>query len=106
MSKMGSKIAIIMGLVTAGSVASADSAPSTNSLFENSEETQCTLQVVVRPIAPASEVLSKETINKFIPTNMTPGGNANLFAAQFSSGVGQKLSQDILAGDFFKISVL
>jgi hypothetical protein len=100
MFKMGTKITITVGLIVVGSVASADS------LFENSDETQCTLQVVVRPVLPPNQILSKETINKFIPTNMTPGANANLFAAQFSTGVGQKISEDIVAGDLVRSSFL
>jgi len=100
MFNRGTKITITLGLMIAGSLASADS------LFENSDETQCTLQVVVRPVIPPSQLLSKETINKYIPTNMTPGANANLFAAQFGSGVGQKISEDIVAGDLFRSSVL
>lgn len=100
MFKTGANLTLTLGLLVTSGVASADS------LFENNDETQCTLQVVVRPVLPANQVLSKDTVNKFIPTNMTPGANANLFAAQFGSGVGQKISETVVAGDLFRTSAL
>jgi hypothetical protein len=99
MFKKGANLTLTLGLLVIGSAASADG------LFEDSGDTQCTLQVVVRP-APNNQLLSKETIGKLVPTNMTPGGNANLFATQFESGVGQKISESIVAGDLFRSSAL
>ncbi len=99
MFKKGAHLILTLGLLVFGRIASADG------LFENDEDTQCTLQVVVRP-APSNQILSKETVGKLVPTNMTPGGNANLFATQFESGVGQKISETIVAGDLFRSSVL
>jgi len=98
MGKLGAKV-IITGLMVS-SFAQADS------LFEDPQETQCNLQVVVRPVEPASQFFTKENAAKFIPTNMTPGNNSSLFTSQFESGIGQKVTDYFFNGDFFRSSIV
>lgn len=102
-------LTLVTGALLGSSLASADD-PKTASanLFAPSPKTddvQCTMIAVVRPVLPASQsLITKENINKFLPTNMTPGTNAALFSAQFQSGVEQKMATSVLEGDLFRSS--
>jgi hypothetical protein len=74
---------------------------------DDGEEVQCTMLTVVRPVTPYSDPLfTKDNINRYFPGNLTPTTNASAVASQIESGVGQKITDNILKTDAFKNSSL
>jgi hypothetical protein len=58
--------------------------------------------VQVQPLNDS--LVTKEMVATYMPTNMTPGTDPNLFANQFTAGLGQRISDKLMKSDFFRHS--